>query len=335
MLLSSRGQSDAIQRVARLFKIVTHVQSQTRGRPLGRTALAQACGCDVRTIQRDLALLLEAGIPISYDRRRRAYVLPEKGWTFPVAPLTGEDALALALLRGIVAAPGLPQAPRLVVTLDKLTGSLSPALGELMQEAGRVFRPGQAARDYSAAPLTELLAASAGGRTVEIEYRSRSQGDARAWRSVDPYVVEAWAGQFWELHGWCDRNGAIRTFALDQVFEMRETGAAFAVRVAEWDAFAATQGVVGGVRGGSSASVDVVFLPPVAPYARDHRWPPGLTLTPGEAGEARLTGVAQGLEGLVAELLRWRRYCRVEGGPELRARMAEEVQAMAVLYEEG
>ena len=105
------------------------------------------------------------------------------------------------------------------------------------------------------------------------------------------------------------------------------------MRAAEWAAFAATQGVVGGVRGGSSAPVDVVFLPPVASYARDHRWPAGLTLTPEAAGAVRLTGVAQGLEGLVAELLRWRRYCRVEGGPELRARMAEEVQAMAALYE--
>lgn len=335
MSTSAHGHSDAIARVARLFKIITLLRSQTSGRPLGRAALAQACECDRRTIQRDLGLLLEAGIPITYDYARRAYVLPEKGWTFPVAPLTGEDALALALLRGIVAAPGLPQAPRLSATLDKLAGSLSPALGELMREAGRVFRLGQAARDYSAAPLAELMAASAGGRTVEIEYRSRSQGDVRLLRSVDPYVVEARAGQFWELHGWCHRNGAIRTFALDQVFGMRETGAGFTVRAAEWEVFAATQGVVGGVRGGASASVDVVFLPPVASYARDHRWPTGLTLTPGEAGTARLTGAAQGLDGLVAELLRWRRYCRVEGGPELWARMAEEVQAMAAHYETG
>ena len=206
MSLSSQSQSDAIARVARLFKIITLVQSQTRGRPLGRSALAQACECDVRTVQRDLALL-----------------------------------------RVIVAAPGLPQAPRLAATLDKLAGSLSPALGELMQEAGRVFRPGQAARDYSAAPLTELMAASAGGRTVEIEYRSRSQGDARLWRAVDPYVVEARAGQFWELHGWCHRNGAIRTFALDQVFGIRSVEETFTVREAEWNAFAASQGVVTGM----------------------------------------------------------------------------------------
>ena len=105
------------------------------------------------------------------------------------------------------------------------------------------------------------------------------------------------------------------------------------VREEEWSAFAAVKGVVGGVRGGTAVSVDVLFLPPVAGYARDHRWPEGLILAMEADGTARLTGLAQGVEGLVAELLRWRRHCRVEGGPELRAWMAEEVRAMAALYE--
>lgn len=132
--------SDALQRVARLFKIVTLVRSQTQGRPLGRRELAEACGCDVRTVQRDLQLLQEAEIPIEYNYGRHAYVLPEKGWVFPIAPLTAEDALALALARGIVGAPGLPQPEALRATLNKLTGSLSPALAELMREAAQVLQ---------------------------------------------------------------------------------------------------------------------------------------------------------------------------------------------------
>lgn len=178
----------------------------------------------------------------------------------------------------------------------------------------------------------ELMAAASAGRTVEVDYRSRSR-EERAWRRVDPYVVEAREGRFWEMHGWCHRNGAIRTFALDQVFGLRETGEGFSAREAEWAAFAAVKGVVGGVRGGAAVSVDVLFLPPVAGYARDHRWPEGLALSAGDAGTARLTGMAQGVNGLLAELLRWRRFCRVDGGPELRARMAEEVWAMAAFYE--
>ncbi len=322
---------EALARVARLFKILTLVRSQTPGRPLGRPNLAEACGCDVRTIHRDLLLLQEAGIPIEYDPARRAYVLPEKGWVFPIAPLDAEDALALALMRGIVGAPGLPQADALRATLDKLTGSLPPALATLMREAAQVLQPGRPARDYSHAPVSALIAAARAGQSVDLDYHSRSRGE-RSWRRVDPYVVEARAGQFWELHGWCQRNAGIRTFALDQVFGLHTTGEDFTVREAEWAAFAAAQGVVGGIRSGAAVGVDVVFLPPVAAYARDHQWPEGLAVAGEADGAVRMTGSALGVEGLVAELLRWRRHCRVEGGPELRARMTEEVNAIADLY---
>ena len=323
--------TEALQRVARLFKILTLVRSQTRGRPLGRRELAEGCECDARTIQRDLRLLQEAGISVEYDYRCRAYVLPEKGWVFPIAPVTAEDALALALARGVVGTPGLPQSEALLAALDKVTGSLSPALTELMRQAAQVVRPGRLARDYSRAPIGELVSAASSRQAVELDYQSRSQGE-RSWRRVDPYAVEARAGQFWELHGWCHRNAGVRTFALDQVFGVRQVGETFAVREAEWAAFAASQGIVGGLRGGAAVGVDVVFLPPVSAYARDHRWPDGLRLeTPGD-GTARLTGAAQGTDSLVAELLRWRRFCRVDGGPELRARMVEEVQAITDLY---
>jgi hypothetical protein len=177
-----------------------------------------------------------------------------------------------------------------------------------------------------------------GGATVELDYVSRSRAE-RSWRRVDPYAVEARAGQFWELHRWCHRNAAIRTFALDQVLGMRETGGSFAVRSTEWETFSSMGGVIGGIRGGEAVAVDVLFVPPVALYARDHGWPAGLTVisepsgSGALSGSVRLRGTVSGVSGLVPELLRWRRYCRVEGGPVLLARMTEEVRAMAALYD--
>lgn len=324
--------SEALHRVGRLFKIVTLARSQRRGQPLGRPELAEACGCDPRTIQRDLRLLAEAGFPLIYDYGGRAYVLPENGWTFPVASLTAEDALALALLRGLAGAPGLPQSAALQATLDKLVGSLPSALKDLMRDAGQVFQPGRPVRDYSRAPLSELIVAAREHQTVVVDYRSRSRAD-RAWRLVDPYAVAAREGQYWELHGWCHRNQAIRTFALDQIFGMRPTGTSFCLREAEWEAFAGAKGIIGGLRGGVAVAVDVLFLPPVAEYARNHQWPDGLTLTMLADGTARLSGEVQGVDGMIPELLRWRRFCRVEGGLQLRARMVEEVRAIVALYE--
>ncbi len=323
--------SDALAHVARLIKIVTLVRSRRDGERLGRAALAQACDCVPRTITRDLGLLWQAGIPIEYDPGRRTYLLPATGWVYPVAALTPEDALALALAQGLLRAPGVPQQAALAAGLEKTTAGFPPALKRLFAEAAQAILPAALPRDYSDAPLEALLAAAGARQSVEIDYESRS-GGTRAWRPVDAYAVEAREGLFWELHGWCHRREAIRTFALDQVRGVRPTGETFPVRAAAWEEFTRTRAAFG-LRGGPSVSVDVLFLPPVAGYTRSRRWPEGLALTALPDGAARLSGSAQGVDGLVTELLRWRRFCRVDGGPELRARVVEEVRAMAALYQ--
>ncbi len=328
---SKSRTSDALAQLARLFKIVTLVADPSPGpQPLGRAALISACGCSLSTLHRDLALLAQAGIPIDYDRRRGRYHLPDTGWTFPIAALTPADALALALLQSLAAAPGIPHGDALRRTLDKLAGSVPPALAALLEEAGAVVGWGTPTRDYSQSPLDFLQDAARARRTVEIDYDSRS-GAGRAWRTLDPYRVEARDGRFWELHGWCHRHQAIRTFALDQVRGVRRTDTSFSLHSKEWDAFLETRGVIGGLRGEAPTPVDVLFIPPVAAYARTHQWPAGL-ITSEENGAVRLSGISAGVSGLVPELLRWRRFCHVLGGPALRAAMAEEVHAMAALY---
>ena len=326
------GHSDALAHVARLIKIVTLVRSRREGERLGRMALACACECVPRTIARDLDLLVQAGIPIEYDPALRSYTLPDKGWVYPVATLTPEDALALALAQSLLSVSGIPQQRALLSSLGKTTAGFSPALQQLFDEVAQSLLPAALPRDYSGAPLEPLLAAVGAQQTVEIDYESRS-GGTRDWRPVDPYAVEPRGGLFWEMHGWCHRREAVRTFALDQIYGVRLTDTRFTRREAEWEAFIHTHAAFG-LRGGPPLAVDVLFLPPVAGYARDRRWPAGLVLSAEGDGEARLTGQAQGADGLVTELLRWRRFCRVDGGPELRARMVEELREIAALYPE-
>ncbi len=325
--------SDALLRVARLFKIITLVRSHASALPLGRATLAEACQCTERTITRDLDLLAEAHIPITFDRARRAYTLPEKSkWVFPIAELTPEDALALALMRAVTAKGGMPQHGAVLSTLDKLTGFLPPALRLLFTEAAEGLDGGRLVRDYSDVPMDVLRLAAQARETVEIEYQSLQSGE-RAWRRVDPYQVAARDGQFWELHGWCHRRQEVRTFALDGVMGVRGTGEAFTLREQEWAAFTSALGIVGGLRGGAQVVVRVTFDPHVAPYALRRTWPDGLAAERQQDGTALLTGTAQGTAGLLVELLRWRRHAHVEGGPELLAAMRAEVQAMSALYE--
>lgn len=322
--------TDALQRVARLITILNLARSHTGPKPLGRQAFAEACACHPRTIQRDLEVLDEAGLPLTYDRASQTYQLGSSDWNLPTLPLSAEDTVALALARALLTDPALPQQAAIAAALDKLTAALPPALQALTRDAASAVLPGQAPRDYSHAPLASLVTACARRQSVEIDYQSRSSG-RRAWRLVDPYAVESREGRFWELHGWCHTRGAILTFALDQVLGLRETGERFMVRP-EWAEFAGASGIIGGLRGGTPVSVEVEFAPAVASYALARRWPAGLSITSLPGGCARLAGTVQGVAGLIPELLRWRRHARVVGGSELRAAMREEVTALSALY---
>lgn len=326
-------RDDALRRAVRLFKVVTLVLANPPGFPLGRDELSFSCGCGVQTIHRDVKDLRSAGVPLEYDPQTRSYRLPDKEWVFPPVSLTSQDALAVALVRSLLAIPGVPQRSALVAVLDKITAGLPPVLTALLAEAAAAVRPAALVRDYSQAPLNELIQAAAARQTIEIDYASAS-GGKRIWRRLDPYAVEPREGQFWELHAWDHRHGEIRTFALDRVGDMRPTGQVFTVEEAAWAAFAGATGVIGGLRGGRLEEVDVRFDRPVAAYALARRWPAGLACTADPDGTGHLAGEVQGLDGITAELLRWRRHAQVLGGPALRARMEEELRAMLLLYDE-
>lgn len=328
----------------RLFQILHLIQTRPPGKSLSRSDLARACECDMRTIQRDINLLRRnAQIDFIYDRHEKAYTLTEKGLPYFAPSFDFTDTLALALVGSVVtASPAFPQRAAILMALGKVNCILKPPLRRLLQDAVAAFGVPELPRNYAAAPISLLVQATASRRTVLLDYTSYS-GRGRTWRRVDPYQVEAREGIFWELHGWCHENRAIRTFALDhRLHEAHQTEESFLRREADWDVFCRDRGV-GGLRGGNEPTeVDVLFSPEAAPYALVNGWPRGLTVT--EVTDSsdidttarrrvRLSGtVTGGVDALITELLRWRRHAHVLGGASLRERLTAEITAMATLY---
>lgn len=326
--------SASVSQVLRLFTILHLVATRRPEKRLGRQHLAHACDCSTRTVGRDLALLQSANIPLTYNATERTFCLPEKTWCLSFQVMTQADALGLALVEGLLARDdaALPFLCQLHTTLAKAGIGLSPALRLLRDSAATALTEvGGVARDYSQAPLRTLLLAAARKETVEILYESRSSGVVKN-RKVDPYRLDRRDGRYLEMQAWCHEHREVRTFALDRVREARRLEQTFIVR--PWESSDA--GVVGGLRGGKPIVVEVRFDPVVAAFARERRWPFEATFTLTPEGGVLLHGVVQGVEGIVRELLSWRRHAVVLGGPELRARMQEEIQAMSRHYtEEG
>ena len=332
-MLPSHIRSD-VTRVTRLLKIITWLRQRQPAEQVGRKLLADEFGCDLRTIQRDIELLqVSLHLPLIYDRALKTYLLePESDASLPVH-LTAEETLALALARGLLTAPGFPLKEAVLAALDKATSQLPVSLQDNLSEAVGTLHADALARDYSRAPLAPLMEAARVGQTLELYYQSRSSKQL-TWRRVDPYEIALRNGQYWELHGWCHTRQAIRTFALDKIQHVHATSAHFTRREQEWTEFQAAGGVLGGLRGEAPVTVDVVFDACVADYAMDRQWPKTLRLCVLPDGSVQMTGVVQGTDGLLVELLSWRRYVLVKGGPELRARIEAEVQAIAARYKE-
>ena len=325
------SSSDPVAQALRLFSVLTLLASRRSGQTIGRAELAQACHCSTKTIQRDLDDLKSAYIPIEYDPIERTYLLPDKQhWTLPAASLNSSDALALALVRAWMAenANALPFAAQISAALDKVTAGISPVLQQRMHSvAAALSEQGGLARDYSRAPLETLANAITRHQTLEVLYDSRSSGEC-SLRQMDPLRLDRRDGRYLDLQAWCHKHKIVRTFALDRMLTARPTGRTFEPRAVTLD----DSGVVGGLRSDVQIEVVVRFDKIVAAFARERNWSFAATFTEAAEGSVIMRGKVQGVDGMVRELLSWRRHATVLGGPELRAAMREEVGALSALY---
>ncbi len=247
--------NDPLFQVVRMFTILHLVAARRSGKTITRHQLAEACHCSTKTIQRDMENLISGSVPIFWDRLERSYVLPDKGWTLPTLLLTQQDALALALVRRLVAdSPMFPFAEQVANTLDKVTAGLSPLMTGLVDAAFAAWKEVDGtARDYSGVPLQTLVMARVHKRTIEMTYDSASSGISV--RKVDPYRFDRRKGRFLDMQAWCHKSQIVRTFALNRVKEAHMVDETFLLR--PWDS--SDEGVISGLRGGPRVAIEVCF----------------------------------------------------------------------------
>nr|WP_218847274.1 WYL domain-containing protein [Psychromicrobium silvestre] len=190
------------------------------------TELAERLGVTERAARRYVGILREAGIAVESSRGPHGGYRLGRGTRLPAVAFTQEEALGLvmAVLDGQPAATDVDDL--VGSALNKVIRALPESVG---RQAGELRNYAQAAPDrYSSRPdpaiTSALIAAVAARRQVLISYRSESGGE---WDSeAEPWAVVVRYGR-WYLLCYSYRAAAIRTYRLDRIRAVRQTGATF------------------------------------------------------------------------------------------------------------
>jgi proteasome accessory factor B len=216
-------RDDKRERLRRLLLVVPAAQKRPG---ILLEDLARELQLDPQELREDIELLGYVGRPpfapddlidISVDERGRVRVALDQSFERPpqLLPL---EALALAAACEEVA----PADPAVRTALAKLTENLTPAARNLYKQLARRLAaatplPGDAARS-----LSTLKRAAENRREVALRY----QTDPTSERLFHPQGVIDHAGA-WYVIGQDARKNAERTFRVDRILEVRETGNTF------------------------------------------------------------------------------------------------------------
>lgn len=253
---------------------------QLLDRPQGVTVedAADALGCAVRTIWRDLRVLEDAGFPI-YDEPapdgRRGLWRVEDGFKAKLPlKLTLSEVAALVMSREFLAPLGASLlGPAVTTAFEKIGGVLSrdaTGLLERMRETVGVRAVGAKLQLPAAEHLPTIQTGLLERRSLRMRYYS-FQRDAETERDVDPYHLTHFNGGLY-LIGYCHLREAVRVFAVERIRAVDVLRRRFEIP-AGFDAKEYLDKALG-ILQGDLVTVRVVFSQRVARYIKERLWHP-------------------------------------------------------------
>lgn len=196
-----------MNRTDRLYAIVEDLRAAAPS-PLSAPRLAERFEVSVRTIERDLSALQQAGVPIHAEPGRTGGYVIDPEHTLPPLNLTAAEVAAVAIALASTPTP-FPAAGR--SALQKMTAVLDTS------ELGDARNLGQRVRIYvqdRPRPPAVVEHAILQRRVVVLDYVDRE--GAVSDRPVEPVAVVNVEGR-WYIWGWCRLREAPRSFRLDRI----------------------------------------------------------------------------------------------------------------------
>ncbi|WP_248958750.1 helix-turn-helix transcriptional regulator [Sphaerisporangium perillae] len=214
-----------MNRTDRLYALVEELRAIS---PRCRSAreLSARFEVSVRTVERDIAALQQAGVPIYAEAGRRGGYAIDKAMSLPSLNFTPAEAVAVAV--ALSRAGEQPFAAHARSALRKLVAAMPMPDGERARElASRVHLlgdtgdPGTAS--HTRAAITRVIEEALRRRRVlRISYDDRSHVSTE--RDVEPGMFLGGRGEAWYLAGWCRLREDVRVFRLDRIVSAALTG---------------------------------------------------------------------------------------------------------------
>jgi predicted DNA-binding transcriptional regulator YafY len=201
-----------VNKTERMYAVVEELRAVA---PRSRSAswLAARFEVSVRTIERDLSALQQAGVPIWASTGRSGGYAVDTSMTLP--PLNFTPSEAAALVAAVAIAGPLPLAEAARSGLRKIATAMSPAerrrTGDLVQ---RILVPERDEDPPTGQATAAVVQALAERRVLEIEYRDKQDTTTR--RTVEPagFITVT---ERWYLVAWCRLRSAYRAFRVDRI----------------------------------------------------------------------------------------------------------------------
>jgi len=199
-----------MRRADRLFQIVQLLRS---GKLLTAQMLAERLEVSPRTIYRDIAELIGAGVPIQGEAGL-GYLM-RAGYDLPPLMFSADEIVALvAGVQMVRAWGGEGLAASAEQALAKIEAVLPQKIAIRAADVHiRALRP-PGNGDDMAAGLERLEAASNSRTRLKLDYADAA--GKRSSRTIRPLAVIFW-GRAWTLAAWCELRQDFRVFRLDRI----------------------------------------------------------------------------------------------------------------------
>ncbi|WUI01902.1 YafY family transcriptional regulator [Spirillospora sp. NBC_00431] len=202
-----------MNRTDRLYALVEELRARAPRR-LAARELAARYEVSVRTIERDISALQQAGVPIFADVGRGGGYTLDKSRTLPPLNFTPAEAVAVAIT--LSGAGGSPYSRSARTALHKIVAAMSAADSASARELAdrvRFLTPPDAGEQPSSVPAV-LEEAMSARRVVRLRYVDADGAETE--RDVEPVAFTA-VSLRWYLIGWCRLREGARVFRIDRI----------------------------------------------------------------------------------------------------------------------